>query len=537
LSYLLANSWFRWADAATGPYDVKFSPSALTRAKSAIASVLIAWSFAIASTDRAGAEAMLLIEADSGRVLHAQNATQPWHPASVTKLMTAYVTLKAVKAGRISLDTLFTVSPDAAAQAPSKMGFKAGSQVTVDNALKMMMVKSANDIAVVLAEGVSGSIPAFAEEMNRAAARLGMTQTSYVNPNGLPADEQITSARDQAILARAIYRELPEYELYWRISAIKLGKRVMRNYNTLLDRYPGTEGMKTGFICASGFNLVASAKRNNRRLIAVVFGASSGGMRAVKAAQMLERGFQSGGFSWLTSASGTVETLKAVDAPPPNLRDDMCGKKRKRPAADSEDIEDDEQTQATLPPGTDPSSPQAVMLSSLHTANTKPSSLIGPLVPSMEPIEVFLGPTKGSVPSPQVASPKPKKKSTPPAATAAVTPPKPTVATPASSSHTPAPKQTLATPSSPPTGSFTPTRTAKPASKPVPKPDAAAAPAPAPRKKDTKSAAFPEPIGSPTTTVSKPKPKKTSDTQKPTTEAAAKPAAKPAQQPAATTTR
>ena len=504
--------------------------------------------FVMAPIHRASAESMLLIEADSGRVLHSENATQPWYPASVTKVMTAYVTLKAVKAGRISLDTLITVSPDAVAQAPSKMGFKAGSQLTVDNALKMLMVKSANDIAVTLAEGVSGSIPAFSEEMNRAAARLGMTQTSYVNPNGLPADEQITSARDQAILARAIYRELPEFELYWRISAIKLGRRVMRNYNTLLDRYPGTDGMKTGFICASGFNVVVSAKRNNRRLIAVVFGAPSGGVRAVKAAQMLERGFQSGSFSWLAPNSGTVETLKAIDASPPNLRDDICGKKRKRPAAESEDVDDDEHTQAALPPGMDPSSPQAVMLSSLRTANTKPSALIGPLVPSMEPIEVFLGPTKGSVPDTQVASPKPKRKppatATPAIATApavGISPAEPAAAT----------RPRLTTPSSPPVGTFTPTATAKPstatakpsttpakptaAAKPLPKPDTTATPAAKP--KPTKSAAAPA-AASPTTTAApaaKPKPKKSVDpAHKPTTEATAKPAAKPAQ-PAATT--
>ncbi len=146
-------------------------------------------------------------------MLHSENSTQPWYPASVTKLMTAYVTLKAVKERRLALDTLLTVSPNAVAQAPSKMGFNAGTTVTVDNALKMLMVKSANDVAVVLAEGVSGSIEKFADDMNKAAARLGMVQTMYVNPNGLPADAQITSARDQAILARAILRELPEYEL------------------------------------------------------------------------------------------------------------------------------------------------------------------------------------------------------------------------------------------------------------------------------------------------------------------------------------
>src|SRR3989440_10098786 len=152
----------------------------------------------------ASAEALLLVEVESGKVLHAENATYPWYPASVTKLMTAYVVLHAVKEGRITLDTLIGVSDNAVAQQPTKMGFRAGTQVTVDNALKMMMVKSANDMAVVLAEGVSGSIESFATEMNRAAQRLGMTQTNYVNPKGLPADAQITAARDLARLPRAM---------------------------------------------------------------------------------------------------------------------------------------------------------------------------------------------------------------------------------------------------------------------------------------------------------------------------------------------
>src|SRR6185503_14120380 len=159
-------------------------------------------------------EAHLLIEADSGKVLEAENPTYPWYPASLTKMMTAYVTLMAVKQGRITLDTLFTVSPTAAAQSPSKMGFRPGTQVTVDNALKMMLVKSANDMAYVLAEGVGGSIDGFSAMMNQTAQKLGMTQTSYVNPNGLPADGQITSARDLAILARSIIKNLPEYEYF-----------------------------------------------------------------------------------------------------------------------------------------------------------------------------------------------------------------------------------------------------------------------------------------------------------------------------------
>ena len=138
----------------------------------------VAAALALAPLNQAKAEAQLLIDAATGKVLHAENATYPWYPASVTKLMTAYVTLKAVKEGRISLDTVLTVSPVAASQSPSKMGFRPGIQVTVDNALKMMLVKSANDMAVVLAEGVGGSIDGFSAQMNQTAQRLGMTQSS-----------------------------------------------------------------------------------------------------------------------------------------------------------------------------------------------------------------------------------------------------------------------------------------------------------------------------------------------------------------------
>ena len=209
-----------------------------------------------------------------------------------------------MKQGRITLDTLFTVSRNALAQAPTKMGFGVGTQVTVDNALKMMMVKSANDMAVLLAEGVDGSIENFADDMTRTAHRLGMTESNFVNPNGLPADGQITSARDLAILARALIHDFPEYNYYWHIPAIKFGRRVIRNYNTLLGRYPGADGMKTGFICASGFNLVATATRGNKQLIAVVLGAPSSAARAVKAAELLESGFTQNPLSWLTPALG-----------------------------------------------------------------------------------------------------------------------------------------------------------------------------------------------------------------------------------------
>src|SRR5579863_1118355 len=148
------------------------------------------------ASGRAGAEALLLVDVNTGKVLHAENATYPWYPASTTKLMTTYTTLRAVREGRITLDSLFTVSANAAAQSPTKMGFPVGTQVTVDNAIKMLMVKSANDMAVLLAEGNGGSVDGFAQEMTETAHRLGMSESHFVNPNGLPADGQIVSARD-----------------------------------------------------------------------------------------------------------------------------------------------------------------------------------------------------------------------------------------------------------------------------------------------------------------------------------------------------
>ena len=448
----------------------------------------------------AAAEATLIVEADSGKVLHAEHATYPWYPASTTKLMTMYLTLKAVKDKRLGMDTLLTVSPNAVAQAPSKMGFRAGTTVTVDNALKMLMVKSANDMAVVLAEGVSGSIEKFADDMNAASKRLGMTQSSWVNPNGLPADEQITSARDMAMLARAILREVPEYEMYWHIPAIKFGRRVMRNTNGLLGRYADADGMKTGFICASGFNVVASATRNGRKLIVVVFGSRSGAVRSEKAAQLFEKGFNSGGLTWLMPALGTVDALQPIAAAPPNLRDEMCGRNRKRPAA-----EDDEEETVQANSDVDPSSAYAVTMQSLRgRAATGP--VLGPYAMLTPPMQVYIGaPKPGSDAAVQIAARpadrKGRKKKQPDTAIAAA--PSPAAAKPEEAK--PATANASAGFSLTPllnklgTSSFTP---ASAESKPVPAPEAApakkeAAPAAKPKttaaKPAAKQAAKPEP--------------------------------------------
>lgn len=356
----------------------------------------------LGGTTRVEAEAKLLVEAATGKVLHAENATYPWYPASVTKLMTAYTALQAVRQGRIGLDSLLTVSRNAAAQHPTKMGFKVGTRLTLDNALKMLLVKSANDVAVTIAEGVGGSMAGFADLMNANARRLGMTQSHFINPNGLPAENHVSSARDLAILARALIVEFPEYQSYFDIHAIRYGKRVMRNYNSLLQRYPGADGMKTGFICASGYNVVASATRGGRRLIAVVLGAYSGATRAQKAAQLFEMGFNSGGLSWLTPSLGTVDALAPIDAQPPNLREEMCGNHRRKPPSEDNDEED-----VSMEAGANGTSD--FLLSALKPPNGK--FVLGPPVETEPPVVVFTGPAdKPDEDESAVEQPAPKKK-------------------------------------------------------------------------------------------------------------------------------
>jgi D-alanyl-D-alanine carboxypeptidase len=314
----------------------------------------------------------ILIDAKNGNVIAQSDAGRPWYPASITKIMTAYLAFRAVREGRIELDSLVKVSANALAQPPSKMGFPAGTELTLDNAIKILMVRSANDIAVVVAEGVSGSVEKFVEEMNWTAALLGMSATRFANPHGLPDESQVTTARDIAVLAQAIVRDFPEYELYFRIPAIRIGKRLLRNHNTLIDRYPGADGMKTGFICSSGFNLVASAARGDTRLIAVLFGSFSAAQRAEDAARLFEIGFRqrvslAALFGYDAPNLKSVENL-AMD--PADLRSQMCDRKGGRPPARS--IIDEGADGIVSPP-------------------QKGETLLVDLPPSMAPVRVFLG--------------------------------------------------------------------------------------------------------------------------------------------------
>jgi D-alanyl-D-alanine carboxypeptidase len=286
----------------------------------------------------------LVVELESGRVLHAERATDPWYPASITKLMTAYVALDKVRSGQMSMETLLTVSDSAAALPPSKMGFKPGTEIRLDNALKIMMVKSANDVAATIAENIGGSIDGFAELMNAHAQRLGMSSSRFANPHGLPDERNQTSARDMAVLARALLLEFPEHKDLFDIGAVQFGRRIMRNTNGLIGRYPGADGMKTGFICSAGFNVVASATRNGRHLITVVLGAPSANERTIKAAELFDRGFSS-------KVNFTNPELAALPASanttPPDMRPVICD--RRGPMPQEEDTPAVAETDSNIP--------------------------------------------------------------------------------------------------------------------------------------------------------------------------------------------
>ena len=257
-------------------------------------SVFLAALLGLAFSPFAHAGPSILFDAATGEVIASERAGEPWYPASLTKLMTAYIVFKKLRAGSLKLDQSIVVSPLAASQVPSKIGIPAGGTISVDLALQTMLVYSANDIAYVLAEGAGGTTESFVAEMNAAAKTLGLTSTHYVNPNGLFDPRQLTSARDMGILASRIYSDFPEYSHYFSQPFVMLGKRKLHNRNSLIRIMPEADGMKTGFVCNSGFNLVASATRNGRKLIAVVLGARNGKSRADIAHSLLVDGFSQG---------------------------------------------------------------------------------------------------------------------------------------------------------------------------------------------------------------------------------------------------
>jgi D-alanyl-D-alanine carboxypeptidase len=299
---------------------------------------LLAAGLVLAVTLRpAAAGPALLFDAADGKIFYAEDLDDQWHPASLTKIMTAYLTFEAIKEGKLTLASKISCSEIANSQSPSKVGLPVGAEMTVEQGLQALIVKSANDVAVMLAEAVAGSQEAFAERMNATAARLGMTRTKFANANGLPDPQQVTTARDLARLASAVLHDFPEHAALWSMLEVRIGKRRLHTHNGLLTNYEGADGLKTGFICDSGFNVVASATRDGLRLIAVVLGEPTGRERTQRAASLLEYGFQTHAWIALFNPPTLTSMPIAADAKGPmTMRQAVvsyeCGTARRRVA-------------------------------------------------------------------------------------------------------------------------------------------------------------------------------------------------------------
>lgn len=295
--------------------------------------IVLVLMLALLSLAPARANPMLLVDMDSFEVLYAQEAGQPWHPASLTKLMTAYVAFEQIALGKATLDTPIVISKKAFNQAPSKSGLAIGSAVTLKDALYLMLVKSANDVAMAIAETLAGDEASYVALMNDAASRMGLTATRYTNPNGLHDPAQVTSARDLAILSLYIRQSFPQYMPIFGTGTVMLNGKALESENKLLASFAGTTGMKTGFVCASGLNMVATVDRNGRRLLAVILGGSSARDRNERTAELILRGLSG-------SALPTGQTVLTLGnnpgAAPVDMRPLICGKDAKAYVATQE---------------------------------------------------------------------------------------------------------------------------------------------------------------------------------------------------------
>jgi len=273
----------------------------------------------------------LVFNPNTGDVLYSSRAGDKWYPASLTKMMTAYLVFKALKSGKITLKTRLKVSKKASRQPPSKIGLRPGSRISVNKALEALIVRSGNDIAMVLAEGIGKTEANFVKKMNAAAKKLGMNATTYGNPHGLKNKRQITTARDLGILARTLITEFPRYRRYFKMRTVKIGKKTLKSRNKLLKTMKGADGMKTGFICDSGFNIVASATRDGRRLVAVVMGSKSAKIRDARVAQLLDWAFTYQNFAGSKTGATKLARLSNNQVKKPtSMRSIACKPRPKR---------------------------------------------------------------------------------------------------------------------------------------------------------------------------------------------------------------
>ncbi len=295
--------------------------------RTAVAAALMAVLLAVSGIAQAGPYAAILVNSANGEVIYGIDADQPRYPASLTKMMTLYMAFEALDAGRIGASDRIRVSYHAASQPPSKLGLDPGDEISVENAILALVTKSANDAAAALAEHIAGSESTFADRMTARAHALGMTSSYFRNASGLPDTGQITTARDMATLGLALLHRFPHYYPYFSTGSFQYGGVSHRNHNRMLTTYDGVDGIKTGFINASGFNLVASAKRDNRRLVGVVFGARSSAERARIMTALLDGGFEA-------LNTGTFVEAALVKAPAAMAAAAVApSKKSNRPAA------------------------------------------------------------------------------------------------------------------------------------------------------------------------------------------------------------
>ena len=266
--------------------------------------------------------AAMVVDANTGRVLHAVNENAPRHPASITKVMTLYLLFEQLEKGRMTLDSEIPISAHAASMAPTKLGLRPGSTISVEHAIKAIVTKSANDIAVAVGEAIGGTEEHFAELMTAKAHSLGMNGTHYENASGLPDAEQITTAHDLVLLGRAIQERFPRYYAYFSTHQFTFAGQTLRNHNHLLDKIEGMDGIKTGYTNASGFNLLSSVKRGNKRIVGVVLGGRSAGARDHIMAELIEAQIERGSPVRTASALGENapaerEQTASVEPPKP----------------------------------------------------------------------------------------------------------------------------------------------------------------------------------------------------------------------------
>jgi D-alanyl-D-alanine carboxypeptidase len=335
----------------------------------------------------------IVVDANSGAVMQASNADSPRHPASLTKIMTLYLLFDRLEQGKIKLTTDLPVSARAASQAPSKLGLKPGETIRVETAIRAIVTKSANDVAVIVAEALGGDEPSFANLMTAKARALGMTQTVYRNASGLPDEQQITTARDQAILGRAIQDRFPNFYPYFATRTFDFRGKSIRNHNHLLGTLDGVDGIKTGYIHDSGFNIVVSTRRANHHLIAVVFGGRTADARDARVRSLIDNNINIAAVK--RTAPLVVEgsqTAQLQTARKETKEEDRTGSAPVRMASAAPVA-----TDAPMPGSTDPIKPIAVKTVIVHPGTMHSASLsplpsdnrqLAPAPPVANPVNV-----------------------------------------------------------------------------------------------------------------------------------------------------